>query len=394
MDGAGAFAAVALLLLAAPATAQEILFFEDFEGGGTGWTATGKPEVLWHVSEDGECGAVTRMAVYGRSPVCDYKAGSASSGSFLSPVFTLHGDYSIVIMYDYRQETDEGSPCVEILDEARAKPVTVIGCSCCADPYGSVEIARGAGALPNPGAWSGKQVRLRFSFEADRQGNKGFGCMIDNVRVIASGPPEVLYSADFEDGGVGWTMTSDDPAYIGPPLWHVASPGECEAVTRMGAYNRAPDACDYFTKSSNSGRLRSPLVRFTGAPPFRIEFRSRLGVDARGDVARVYVADPVDGIASAGGPFPNSATVQPLGFAFDTEGFWSLWSGREGRIEFEIAADPTGNRGTGWLVDDLRVMNSGSLPPLPVLAPPNSAAEVGRDEQDHEGKEEKEKVPR
>lgn len=389
-------AAAPLLLLAVPAAAQEILFSEDFESGGSEWTATGKPEVLWHVSQDGECGAVTRMAVYGRSSSCDYVPRTPSSGSFLSPAFTLHGEYSIVVLYDYRQQTDEGGPCVELVDEAKGNAVTVIGCSCCADPYASVDIARAAGALPSPGAWSGKRARLRFSFKADRDGNTGFGCMVDNVLVIASGPPEVLYTADFEDGGVGWTMTSEDPAYIGPPLWHIASPGECEAVTKMGAYNRAPDACDYFTKSSNSGRLRSPPVRFTGAPPFRIEFRSRLGLDARGDNARVFVVDPEAGIATGGGPYPSSPTIQPLAFTFDSEGFWSLWSGREGRIEFELAADPTGNRGTGWLVDDLRVSNSGSLPPLPAIAPLGSAAQPGgeppeKHEAKEAGEEEKEK---
>jgi len=371
------FAAVALALLCVPGAGQaEILFSEDFESGGSGWTATGQPQVLWHVSEDGECGAVTRMAVYGRPGACDYKTGGAHSGSFLSPVFTLHGEYSIVVQYDYRLESDDGSTCVELVDEADGKAITLIGCTCCSDPYYSLEITRAAGAIPNPGTWSGKKVRLRFGFKADRHGNSGFGCMIDNVRVVASGPPEVLYSEDFEGGGEGWTMTSEDTAYLGPPLWHIASPGECDAVTRMGAYNRAPAACDYSTKCSNSGRLCSPMFRFRGAPPFRIEFRSRLGLDARGDSAQVHVADPVDGIANTAGPFPNSDTVQPLAFVIDTAGFWSLWSEREARLEFAVTADPPGNRSSGWMVDDVRVVNSGSLPPLPELPPRASAQEA------------------
>ena len=386
--------ALAFVLALHAAAQSEVLFSEDFESGGSGWTASGEPQVLWHVSEDGECGAVTRMAVYGLPAACNYKTGGKSSGSFLSPVFTLHGEYSIVVQYDYRQETDEGSPCVELVDEADGKAVTVIGCSCCADPYGSVEIARAAGAIPNPGAWSGKRARLRFGFEADRDGNTGFGCMVDNVRVVASGPPEVLYSADFEDGGSGWTMTSDDPAYIGPPMWHIASDGECEAVTKMGAYNRAPTACDFFTKCSNSGRLRSPVFRLTGAPPFRIEFRSRLALDARGDNVNVHIVDPVNGIANSSGPFPSSATIVPLSFVFDTQGFWSLWSDREGRIEFELAADPTGNKGTGWMVDDVRVWNSGSLPPLQVLAPPGSGTSEGLEPPEKREAKDKEKGER
>jgi hypothetical protein len=364
---AAALASLAVSVFAAPGAAQEILFSEDFESGASDWTESGE-QSLWHVCEDGECGAVTRMAVYNRSPdACDYKTGGASSGSFLTPVFTLHGEYSIVVQYDYLQQSDDGSPCVELIDEAHKKAVTIIGCSCCADPYGSLVLARANGAIPDPGAWAGKQARLRFSFKADKRGNAGFGVMIDNVRVVASGPPELIYSADFEDGGEGWTMTSEDTAYIGPPLWHVAGPGECGAVTRMGAYSRAPEACDYYTKSSSYGRLRSTMFRFKGAPPFRIEFRSLLGLDARGDSAQVLVVDPVSGIANNAGPFPNSDTIQPLAYVIDTAGFWSRWSEREARLEFAVTADPTGNHGSGWLVDDIRVMNSGSLPPLPPL---------------------------
>jgi hypothetical protein len=88
------------------------------------------------------------------------------------------------------------------------------------------------------------------------------------------------------------------------------------------------------------------------------------------------MVDPVAGITTTGGPYPNSAALQPLAFVFDTEGFWSLWSDREGRLEFEVAADPTGNKGTGWIVDDIRVWNSGSLPALPSLAPPGMRKEA------------------
>jgi hypothetical protein len=68
------------------------LFFEDFEGGGPGWTVTGTPQVLWHVSSDGECGSVTHMGAYNRFPSeCDYATGGPNNGRLRSPVFTLSG---------------------------------------------------------------------------------------------------------------------------------------------------------------------------------------------------------------------------------------------------------------------------------------------------------------
>ena len=78
---ARAFVAAVLFLLPARAAAQaQILFSEDFESGGSAWTAIGKPQVLWHVAEDGECDALTRMATYNRFPsACDYRTGGAGS---------------------------------------------------------------------------------------------------------------------------------------------------------------------------------------------------------------------------------------------------------------------------------------------------------------------------
>jgi hypothetical protein len=251
-----------------------VLFFEDFEDGAEDWKATGTPQVLWHVSKPGECGAVSRMAVYNRAPeACNYKTGGSSSGAFLSPVFTLSGEYAIIVLYDYRMETDEG-PCVEIVDEADGKGVAVVGCSCCKDPYNSPVVVQAAGALPNPQTWKGKKVRVRLSFKADPDGNLGFGLMIDNLRVIASGPPEVLYTEDFEGGGEGWTTTTESGT-IGPSLWHIANAGECGLTSRAGVYNRAPAACDYVTKGPNARRLKGPEFTFRGAPPFTVEFASR-----------------------------------------------------------------------------------------------------------------------
>lgn len=354
------------VLFALPCAGQaQILFSEDFESGASGWTAAGSPEVLWHVAEDGECGAVTRMAVYNRFPgACDYRTGGKNAGTFLSPVFVLDGQHSIVVMFDYRQDTDEGSPCVEIVDEARGKAATVIGCSCCADPYNSDEVARAIGALDNPALWAGKEVRLRLGFEADSDGNRGFGCMVDNIRVIASGPPEVLFREDFEDGAPAWSTTTEGQVPIEPPLWHIADAGECGAVTRMGAYNRGAAGCDYVPKYPSAGRLRSPLFTLRGAPPFQIVFDSLKDMDPRGDAAQLHLVDPAFGKSAGGGPYPNSAALQPLALSIDPAGFWSYWSGRQARLEFAVNAVGSRHVGPGWMVDNVRVTNSGSLPVL------------------------------
>ncbi len=358
-------AALAACSLALPGAGQsQVLYFEDFETGGIDWTATGTPQVLWHVSEDGECGAVTRMAVYNRFPAaCDYRIGGSSSGQFLSPVFTIDGPHSIVVQLDYRQETDEGSPCVEIVNEADGKCDTIIGCTCCSDPFNSSVVTQASGALPNLNYWRRKKVRLRFSFKADSDGNLGFGCMVDNIRVVASGPPEVLFFEDFEGGGTEWTTTTEGPFYAGPPLWHVAGAGECGAATRVGAYNLAPAACDYHTPNlPNAGRLRSPMFTLSGAPPYTIAFESWKDMNAKGDGAILNVVDPVTGISSGGASFPNSATAQRLSMTISPPGFWDPWSGKQARLEFAVNADPLGNLGRGWMVDNVYVTNAGSLP--------------------------------
>ena len=359
--------ALALAALALPCAGQEILFHEDFESGGDGWTASGSPAVLWHVSADGECGAVTRMAVYNRGPdACDYRTGGKSAGTFLSPVFVLGGAHSIVVQFDYLQDSDDGSPCVEIVDEERGKAATIIGCSCCADPYNAATLARAVGALDNPALWAGKEVRLRFGFDSDSAGNRGFGCMVDNVLVIASGPSEEIFRADFE-GGAAWTAIAEGPAPLEPPLWHRADPGECGAVTHVGAYNRGPAGCDYVPRLPSAGRFRSPPFRLRGAPPFLVEFDSLLDMEPRRDTAQLHLVDPVSGKDAVGGPYPISATLTPQGLSVDPPGFWSYWSGKQARLEFSVSAGASGHVGAGWLVDNVRIRNSGSLPVLPLF---------------------------
>jgi hypothetical protein len=385
---AAQFLACALTL---PGAAQAQLFSEDFESGGVGWTATGKPEVLWHVAENGECGAVTRMAAYNRFPnACDYKTGGANTGAFLSPVFTLSGPHSFVVQYDYLQETDEGGLCVEIVNEADGESANVIGCTCCSNPYNAAEIARASAAVPNLYYWRGKKVRLRFDFKADSDGNTTMGVMVDNVRVFASGPPEELFFEDFESESPAWTATTEGVFYAGPPLWHLADAGECGAPTRMGAYNLAPAACDYHTPNlPNAGKWKSPTFTLSGAPPYVIEFESRKDMNAKGDEALLLLVDPLLEVSSGGGPFANSSKeVEVLSVTVSPPGFWDLWSGKHAHIEFAVNADPLGNLGSGWMVDNVRVTNSGSLPaerpPTGAESEPGPAQQKEKDEDRHE----------
>lgn len=368
---AWALAPLAVCALALPGAGQTLLYSEDFESGGIDWTASGTPEVLWHVSEEGECGALTRMAVYNRFPsACDYRTGGANSGTFLSPAFTLSGAHAIVVQFDYRQDTDEPGPCLEIVNEADGTSGTLVGCTCCTNPFNTTEIIQASGAVPNLHYWRGKRVRLRFDFKADSKGNSSMGCMVDNVRVIASGPPEVLFSEDFESGGTEWTTTSESPFYSGPPLWHVAAAGECGAATRVGAYNLAPAACDYHVPNfPGAGKLISPVLTLSGAPPYTIEFESLKDMDAKGDGAFLHVIDPLTGISTAGGPFANSSTAQRQSLTVSPPGFWDSWSGKQVRLAFVVDTDPLGNLGRGWMVDNVRVTNAGSLTPPPVIPP-------------------------
>ena len=69
----------------------------------------------------------------------------------------------------------------------------------------------------------------------------------------ASGQAQTLFFEDFESGAPGWTMESAtfdcscQDCLCPIVMWHVSTDGECGAVTRMGAYNLAPTACNYRT---------------------------------------------------------------------------------------------------------------------------------------------------
>ena len=102
--------------LSTPASSQgRVEFFEDFEGGGAGWSMTTEPGCpyytgpsLWHVTDAGECGSPTRMASYNRFPAaCNYftGVGGCNRGVLLSPEFTIHSD-ALGLEFDYIKQMD------------------------------------------------------------------------------------------------------------------------------------------------------------------------------------------------------------------------------------------------------------------------------------------------
>src|SRR6185503_13225919 len=145
--------------------------------------------------------------------------------------------------------------------------------------------------------------------------------------------------------------------------------------------------CDYHTPNyPNGGKWTSPPFTFSGAPPYVIEFDSWKDMNAKGDAAVLHVTDPALGVSSSGGPFANSSGIQPLSVTISNPGFWNLWDGKQVHLEFEVEADPQGNLGSGWRIDNVRVKNSGSL-----LAERPATGEAAEPEPANEKEKEKEK---
>ncbi len=168
------------------------IFFEDFETGDPlpeGWTVTGFPYILWHIAEDGECLAQTRMAAYNNGPAsCDYTTGTTTEGRIKSTPFFMTGEPPFFLSFLTIRQVDPGvdEACVWIVD-VETGGTDVIGCV----DDNSGELLVVFADIPNSPFWAGREVRIEFEFTADQVGNDNPGWFVDNVEVRNSSEPPV-----------------------------------------------------------------------------------------------------------------------------------------------------------------------------------------------------------
>ena len=209
------FPAFLLALLSSSASAQSPLFFEDFEGGGAGWTMTGTSPVLWHVSNNGECGSVGRMGAYNRWPTaCDYKTVGPNSGVLKSPTFVLSGSPLFTVDLDFllQKDSDDATE-LRVVDAAAPTTWTTI--------YdfntNALTLTHSTLTIPSGSFWAGKTVYLEFRFFANSSGNLGFGWMVDNVSVQVDAVPPTITSIAPRFGPAigGTTVTISGTSVVG-----------------------------------------------------------------------------------------------------------------------------------------------------------------------------------
>ena len=175
---------------------------------------------------------------------------------------------------------------------------------------------------------------------------------------VAAAQNQTLFSEDFETGASGWVF---DNYFSG--LWHLAGPGACGlAVTTMAAYGDAA-SCTYVAPLVGSaGDLISPPIALLGQLPFTLTFDSLRQMDAFGDSTSVSIR-----LAGLPGWTPIgslvNATVAPQQVALTIPG---SFAGAVVELGFHAAADPQGNTGFGWAIDNVVVQNGGA-PAAPTI---------------------------
>lgn len=178
---------ISVLVLANASTAQDIILEENFEAGFPAtWSSLGSSPAYWHVTNPGDCGAVTRMAAYnnGAAASCSYSTAAFQSvGMIATPYLSFLGSPPLEVHFDYRLQVDGG-------DRVEVVVVPVEGSS-----WSEYVIASEADLLNDAALHSisipvsglhpqtGESFRVEWRFASDLIGNQGFGLMVDNIRI-------------------------------------------------------------------------------------------------------------------------------------------------------------------------------------------------------------------
>lgn len=180
-----------LVVLALPASAQQVLLHESFESGLAGWTATG----VWNAeSATDACGSAEApfpdgagVAYYGLDGVCNFETGAANSGTLTwgGWVPLPAGAGSISLRFWSRSVTEH---CWQNWDVHRV--FVLVNDATTAIPLVYCDTL--ALSAPQPWherrfdltQWAGQQVSVRFAFDTVDSGkNWLLGWMLDDVSI-------------------------------------------------------------------------------------------------------------------------------------------------------------------------------------------------------------------
>jgi Zn-dependent metalloprotease/subtilisin family serine protease len=180
------------------------------------------------------------------------------------------------------------------------------------------------------------------------------------------GGSNVLFSANFDTDGDGFTYTPDVDAASN--LWHrtshrYVSPGFCQYYGVEGSWN-------FETGNHNAGNLLSPAISLVGAtPPISLNFKYLLNTESSlgYDVASVDISTNSGAnwitLASRAGTNPLVNSVSFTNWSGDL----SAYAGANLRLRFNFdTIDSAGNTFEGWYVDDVSVSAyAGVIPVAP-----------------------------
>jgi hypothetical protein len=163
----------------------QVVFSEDFEGGLAGWSVQSEGPAAWHLAEDGECGAVSRMAAFNEAATCSFTPGTPTESRLQSPSFTFSKDSPFTLEFDMVRDFAGGSLStiqVVIVDEtATAALVTqkVANYQLTNDEWGT-GLVHVRVQMPQSSKFEGRTVHLEF-VGSSKVPAPATGWLVDNI---------------------------------------------------------------------------------------------------------------------------------------------------------------------------------------------------------------------
>jgi hypothetical protein len=165
------------------------VYAEDFEGGFSEWSTFATGAAAWHVVEDGECGASTRMAAFNEAANCSFSVGIKTKGTLISPSFVLDGDAPFYMEFDMIRDFapwTQSTVTIRIVDESssnKVQPLWIEDHDLLGDD-GSVLLHQRF-EVPQSSKLEGRMIHLEFVAESKFPGpvGAGTGWLLDNVRI-------------------------------------------------------------------------------------------------------------------------------------------------------------------------------------------------------------------
>jgi hypothetical protein len=176
-------------LVTQPRTVQlrlppRILFSEDFEQGLSGWSVVSDGAAAWHLAEDGECGATTRMAAFNEAASCSFTPETLTSSRLISPSFVLSDVSPFTIEFDMVRDfaaESLSSVKIEIVDESTVNPLvtqTIPGFLIVDQDSGGLVNVRLQ--VPQSSKFEKRSVHVEF-ISTSKEPAAGNGWLVDNV---------------------------------------------------------------------------------------------------------------------------------------------------------------------------------------------------------------------